>query len=362
MGHSPQWKSRQHGQLAVALLAESSLHVGTGHVVEALSIARIAWEKGIPVELWVNKDTPGRFLSAAPCRVNLIDDFSVSSLRHISRRSRRQECRVVVTNLRRISNSQIEILRENGQRVACVDELGNTKLNCDLVVNPSIVSRYHSYTSVILDFRLCAGPQYLPLAENYSRLGQRARSFSGDIGSVVIAMGGVDRSGATLNIAEHLLDWRPGIPKHIVVGANFMYRRELENFLSRANHPDFITHQDLPSLAQLLFEGDVGFTAGGNTLYELACVGTPALVLYEDPHEMEQGLEFQKKGFGICLGSGVEVTKSQIWGALAKLEKPELRAMFCRRGRSVVDGKGAERVLASLLALASYDSSFQTFP
>jgi|TARA_B100002003_G_scaffold250217_1_gene288831 spore coat polysaccharide biosynthesis predicted glycosyltransferase SpsG len=175
-------------------------------------------------------------------------------------------------------------------------------------------------------------------------------------------MGGVDRSGATLNIAEHLLDWRPGIPKHIVVGANFMYRRELENFLSRANHPDFITHQDLPSLAQLLFEGDVGFTAGGNTLYELACVGTPALVLYEDPHEMEQGLEFQKKGFGICLGSGVEVTKSQIWGALAKLEKPELRAMFCRRGRSVVDGKGAERVLASLLALASYDSSFQTFP
>jgi spore coat polysaccharide biosynthesis predicted glycosyltransferase SpsG len=110
----------------------------------------------------------------------------------------------------------------------------------------------------------------------------------------------------------------------------------------------------------LLFEGDVGFTAGGNTLYELACVGTPALVLYEDDHEMEQGIEFQRNGFGVCLGRGVGVTKSRIWRELDKLEEPDVRETWSRKGRSVVDGQGVERVLASLSALCSNDSAVQT--
>ena len=359
MAYLSNWKSLECEPL-VAMFAESSPQVGTGHVVEMLSIAHVAMGQGIPVELWVNRGTEGNLISESPCRVNVIDDFSVSSLRDVARGLTRHECGLVVTNFRRISNSQIETLGDNGRRVACIDELGNTRLDCDLVINPSIVSRYHNYPSDNPDFRLFTGPAYLPLADDYRELNQRPRSFSGGIGNVVVAMGGVDRCGSTLKIAESLRDWRPGITKHIVLGASFMYRSELENILSQTNHLDFVIYQDLRSLTMLLFEGDVGFTAGGNTLYELACVGTPALVLYEDDHEMEQGIEFQRNGFGVCLGRGVGVTKSRIWRELDKLEEPDVRETWSRKGRSVVDGKGVERVLASLSALCSNDSAVQT--
>lgn len=335
----------------VALLAEASPQIGTGHVVETFSIARTARRCGIPVKLWVNKGTPGKLLDLAPDRPEVTDDFSPKSLQQLAGGLWWRGCSVAVTSFRRITNQQVNALRQAGIGVACIDELGNVKLDCDVVINPSIVTKYHRYTSDNPRFRVWAGPQYMPLSEEYSELHQQPRSFTGDIRNIVIAMGGTDRSGATLRIVESLLNWRRDVTKHVVVGAGFVHMAELDSRLSAVEDVGFVVHRNLGSLANLLTLSDVGFTAGGNTLYELACLGTPAVVLFEDPHEREQSLAFQERGFGTCLGSGVKVTKNQIWAALDALESPEQRQSMCEAGRSLVDGKGTERILKSVLEI-----------
>jgi len=267
---------------------------------------------------------------------------------------------LAVTSFRQVTNLQIDVLRQEGIRVACIDELGNDELDCDLVINPSLVTEYHRYTSNNPRFRVCAGPQYIPLSEEYEVLYQQPRSITGDIQNIVIAMGGTDRSGATLRIVESLLEWRRDVTKHVVVGAGFVNITELESKLSTVESAGFVIHRNLRSLVDLLMLSDIGFTAGGNTLYELACVGTPAVILFEDPHERKQGLAFQERGFGICLGPGTDVTKEQIWSALDVLAPPKYRHTMCDVGRSLVDGRGAERILTLILELIGYDSPVQT--
>ena len=51
---------------------------------------------------------------------------------------------------------------------------------------------------------------------------------------------------------------------------------------------------------------DIVISAGGNTVFELACVGTPGFVLWEDSHEKIQGDVFEKEGVVINLGNGMK--------------------------------------------------------
>ncbi|MBI2321247.1 MAG: hypothetical protein HYU88_03930 [Chloroflexi bacterium] len=336
----------------IAVLAEASPTIGTGHVVEAVSIARAARRRNAEAELWVNHSTPTALLARAPCPVHVAEDFSCASLARIARTVRDHGCQRVLTSFRRVMDEQVAALRRGGMRVGCLDELGDLRLDCDLVINPALVPQHQRYVSGRANLRMCCGPAFMPLAEEYAALHRRARSFEGHIRRVVMAMGGVDRTGATLRLIEALTRWPRDATKHVVLGAGFAHRRALDEMLDRVGAGAFVLHERPASLGELLASCDVAFTAGGDTLYELACVGTPALVLFEDAHEHRQGQEFEARGFGRCVGAGSAATAEQILGALDELDDPQRRAAHSEAGRALVDGRGAARVIDALLDLA----------
>jgi len=340
----------------IKLLAESSIEIGTGHIVESINIARMAQQHGISVELWVNFETPAELLENLPCHVRIVESFSIDCLHQIIQHLDHQQPTAIITNFRQVTNAQIDILYGDDRQLVCIDEWGNAKINCDAVINPSIVTEYHNYTSSKPGFCLFSGPEYLALSEEYKVLNQQSRQFESNIKQIVVSMGGTDRSGATLRIIDSLFEWRRDVTKHIVIGAGFVLEAELKEKLNYK--PDrIVLHQNLPSLAKLLAVCDIGFTAGGNTLYELACVGTPAIVLFEDPHEEKQGRAFEENGFGMCLGPSISTQSSHIYTALNLLESPEKRQAYSRQGQLLVDGGGTERILTSVLALVDFDSS-----
>jgi spore coat polysaccharide biosynthesis predicted glycosyltransferase SpsG len=171
-------------------------------------------------------------------------------------------------------------------------------------------------------------------------------------------MGGVDRTGATIRLVAALLDVRLDMALHVVIGSGFAHRRELAAMGEASRTNRMTEHEHLSSLSNLLCQCDVGFTAGGNTLAELACVGTPALVAFEDPHERAQGEAFERRGFGCCLGPGVSVERTQIRDAIETFDDPAVRERHCVTGKALVDGKGAQRVLDIAATMLSRDSAF----
>jgi UDP-2,4-diacetamido-2,4,6-trideoxy-beta-L-altropyranose hydrolase len=335
----------------IALLAEASTLIGSGHIAENFHIAQAALRFGIRTRMWINRDVPPGLLEYAPIDVKLVDDFQPENLFRIASDSISVGCKLAITNFRRISNDQVHALQTNALKILCIDELGGSHLDCDIVVNPSIVSGYHHYTSDNPNFRVMTGPRYLAMSEEYERLNSTPKYIPEKIRSIIVTMGGTDRSGATLNIIRALDEFKEDTLVNVVIGGGFAHAGDLQEHIGSKPHPNVVVHSNLKSLGQFLFDSDIGFTAGGNTLAEMACVGTPALVLYEDPHEKDHGMAFQEKGFGVCIGRGADSPIEMILKALEDLSDRDRRDAFSRAGRELVDGKGAERILDAALEL-----------
>lgn len=341
----------------IALFAEAGPAIGTGHMIETLAVAGACHAAGIETLLVVNSETAEPLFARIRGERRVVPAFTPDSLQGIGEELVRAGVRLVVTNFAAIANAQVAALTGAGLRVVCVDERGGRRVSCDAVVNPSIVPLRHQYTSDRPGFRLYTGPSYMALVHEYAAWHARPRRFEGRIRSIVVSMGGVDRTGATLRIVESLGS-TSDLEVHIVAGAGFTRMEELRRVVEARDASRWHVHRDVASPAPLFAAGDVAFTAGGNTLYELACLGTPAIVLHEDDHEREQGLAFQERGFGVWGGAGAVVAAEALRALLDRFGDPAFRQAQSAAGRRLVDGAGARRICRILAESMTDDSTF----
>ncbi|MDP7196812.1 MAG: glycosyltransferase, partial [SAR202 cluster bacterium] len=133
--------------------------------------------------------------------------------------------------------------------------------------------------------------------------------------------------------------------KKVVVGPGFRNRRELEIINKKSKHK-FELIDGLKNISNLILEASVIFTAGGDTLYEAACIGTPAIVLWEDIHEKKQADWFTREGSAINLGQGTVVEGKKIEEITIRLQNnADKWIKMSNSGKRIIDGKGIERIV-----------------
>ena len=331
------------------ILAEASEKIGTGHVVESFQLCREALQRSLEVAFLVNAECPAELLRHSPMRPEIAQDFSAPEIvRTIGRLGGFAGC-VTLTNLRCVTNQQLAALASFSSRIGCIDEWGKRQIECDVVFNNTIVDRYHHYTSSKPNFRIFKGPTFMALGSEFQHLNQKTRHDRDSIRRVVMAMGGMDPNSVTCSLLESILPNHPEVEVDVVLGVGFKDFDRLNRIVSDEPGPRVRINQNLKSLASLLFEADVGFTIGGNTLCELACVGTPALTLYEDDHELDQAEAFERGGFGYCLGSVRSASSEKAIQGLLRMQDQGVRQRHSETGRRLVDGRGTERIIDILV-------------
>ncbi|MCY7455622.1 glycosyltransferase [Bacillus altitudinis] len=161
---------------------------------------------------------------------------------------------------------------------------------------------------------------------------------------VVISLGGSDPCGLLSKAVSALLQ-----TNHLdilaVAGKASHIKEQVE-----AEHIQFIQHTD--QLPVLLSEADVAIVAGGMTLYEVICIGVPSIVLSQVDHQAVTASMFAQKGACFHLGLGDLVEEKDLLQAVQKLSDSYfLRRSIHLNGRSLIDGKGIERVKNILIHL-----------
>ena len=329
----------------VAIITEAHSKIGTGHLVESLNLAHYLSKVGLDVALWVNEGAPGSltdnyFYASIHSYLRFADELD-----QILQKMQNKGVRVVLFDLRRINNDVLNTFNRYFKLV-CIDELGRRRLDCDAIINPLMVNEYHKYWAG--DGRpspaLFMGPAYFIISEGIARANKAERVFNNSIKTISVCMGGVDRTGATFRIIDVLAKWKDHVIKNIILGAGFESVREIREKLENLSGKNFCLFHGIDNIEDYYLASDVVFSAGGNTLYELACTGTPALVLYEDEHEKENGLAFAGMGFGYCLGPGISCEPELIWGHLDLFEPVEMRQRHSNTGKRLVDGEGNARI------------------
>lgn len=325
----------------IAVLTEADEKVASGHLKECIVLTEELWKIGYQATLWVNEDIPKTFLKGISieyfyyCRpIELCADDVISYLK-------KHMVQLLILNLRSVDNELILKIKEKcNVLILCIDEFGHRRLDCDIIVNPMIDERFGQYTGKCQQKYL--GNKYLILPTKYHEWNQKVKKINDKIREITISMGGVDINNTTIKIVNWLQEQNLGIVKvNVVLGGGYLYLDELKDAIRNNN---FIIFQNIDYLDELFFNSDVAFCAGGNTLHELACIGTSAVVIPTMPHEYRNGKIFEEKGFGTCYKDFDEFVLNMnrhFWDYFDK----KRRYLHMQSGKSCSDGGGYLRMI-----------------
>jgi len=158
-----------------------------------------------------------------------------------------------------------------------------------------------------------------------------------------------DLCGRTLEALD-ALDIRP-LEATIAIGSAAPHLAALRRRAEASRHRVEI-RQDARDMARLIADCDLAIGAGGVSLYERLAAGAPSITILAAENQRLGVDGVVQAGATLYLGAAVEASAARIGEAVARLDRaPEERARLARAGRSLIDGRGVERVAAALRAL-----------
>lgn len=99
-----------------------------------------------------------------------------------------------------------------------------------------------------------------------------------------------------------------------------------------------------------LTKADIVITSGGQTLYEMACLGVPGIVISETLYDLEDTMAWARKGSIIYAGKWKNKNiMKKILESIDKIKKKDIRQNLSANGQNTIDGKGGERLVKKIL-------------
>ncbi len=141
-------------------------------------------------------------------------------------------------------------------------------------------------------------------------------------------------------------------------GADAGAMREVMASILRVAYPDVLldvadSPRNAEAIRDAMLAADVAVTAAGQTLYELAASGTPAVAVCVADNQIPQARELEHAGVLQLAGVwGDPEVPARVVRLLEVLWGPRERAAMAAAGRRLVDGAGARRVALTCVAAA----------
>jgi spore coat polysaccharide biosynthesis predicted glycosyltransferase SpsG len=243
----------------------------------------------------------------------------------------------------------LEKLRECGLFVCAIKDDAPYSFPCHMVVNGDADAEGLDYESSSGDTVFLLGPKYSLLRQEFWQLPEAAAPEA--VQNVLVTMGGADPFHLTAELLN-LLDTLPGsFSVSAIIGPFFSEVKKIEDAV-RASRRKMTLYRSPDSVCGMMMEADLAISAGGQTLYELACAGCPTVALRIAANQDGQLGVFERAGFLKVAGPGdgnrtVERVRTLVTDLLFN---PRARAEMGRAGREMVDGRGGLRVAKEILS------------
>lgn len=379
----------------VVIRADANSKIGMGHVMRCLSVADALLKRGeevlfvtaddTPVPLLTKKGIPYRVLHTnyADMEAELPELWEV--LRELPQGAESPDATLAQKNTSILVDSYYvteKYLAALKKRITTIymDDIYAFSYPVDMLINYNIYGEEMGYEkdAAFADTKLLLGTEYVPLREEFSagagyaqsrkellaetenvtpaedRLHQTAEQGRTADGGILITTGGSD----SFNLAGQLLmeamkyDALKEKEYHVVSGSLNPHIGELQALAQK--HENIHIHCNVTNMAELMAESKVALSAGGSTLYELCAMGVPVIAFSFAENQERLVQTFVKRGIAQYGGNyrtdGNKMIQNTIAGLETLLEDKNLRSEYRKKARTLVDGKGAERIAEALLS------------
>ena len=332
--------------------ADASLAIGTGHVMRCLALAQ-AWRDAGGHAIFMMADaTPaveerlrneGLEVARAAVRVG-----SAADAEETAQLANKHGASWVVVDGYEFGAEYQASLKSRGLKVLFIDDNGHAgHYSADLVLNQNAHAREAFYLSRDASTRLLLGPRFAMLRREFTSWRGWNREIPAVARRVLVTMGGSDPDNVTERVVRAILA-EPSLKATVVVGGSNPHLPKLRELVTGAQR-DVQLVENVTNMPELMANSDLAVSGAGTTSLEMCFLGLPALLIVLADNQRPAAEELNRRGAAINLGEGAEIRPSTLSPCLTRLVSSQgTREAMSERGRELVDGHGAERVVRAL--------------
>ena len=354
-----------------AFRVDASAEIGTGHFGRCFTLAQKIRQTGHYV-LFICRHIPAHLIGLirnAECEIVILDgeedarssgDLYHSSWLGVSQELDASQC---IRELKHLGasldwlivdhysldtrwESKLKVYAKN---LCVIDDLADRQHNCNLLIDQNFYKNPNlRYSNLVpKNCQLILGPEFALLRDEFKNLKKTIKNHDGSLKNIVIFFGGSDLdnfTGVTVAALGELgLD---GITVDVVVGK---LHPEIKKIQERCEELKYILHVQTESIGTIFLSADLCIGGGGVTTWERCCLGLPSLIISIAMNQIQIAKDLDLVQGCIYLGDASSVTKEIIQDNIKVLiNKPNQLKVISKKGYSLVDGLGADKVLSIL--------------
>lgn len=358
--------------MKIVFRVDSSSSIGSGHIIRCLTLAHALSRGGTEIN-FICRELPGHGIALIIANgFNVIplpySKHDAEATEHLSLYQRwlgttqENELAAINTVLKGLNGSIDWLIvdhyaldwqwekqfKSGAQRLMVIDDLANRQHDCDLLLDQNFYSN-PSLRYAKLAPKNCIqllGPHYALLRDEFVQERKNAK-VRDKLDKVLIFFGAVDLTNETKKAILACLEISNIKHIKVIVGYANPYKEEIEslcNFYSRLSY-----YCNIQNMAELMVGVDLAIGAGGSTTWERCCMGLPTMVIPIAENQIESANTLNSAG----IIKKIDDLKEQDLVTYLQFLIANLSALTAMSEKcfDIVDGKGAERVVAAMLTM-----------
>ncbi|HIG08441.1 MAG TPA: acylneuraminate cytidylyltransferase [Alphaproteobacteria bacterium] len=196
-------------------------------------------------------------------------------------------------------------LKKQNYKVVNFEDLGTGCEEADIVIN-AIYPEKHCLPNHYF------GHDYFILRDEF--ILSELKDVKQDVKNILITFGGVDPNNYTEKVIRTINKYCSENNIKVTVIAGFGY----EKYDTIDEYSNVTIKQNISNISDYMLKADLIFTSAGRTVYEVASIGTPAIVMGQNKREMTHFFASSEFGFS-NLGLGYEVEDNDLFTEFIRL-------------------------------------------
>lgn len=356
----------------IAFRTDSSLQIGSGHVMRCLTLADELRQRGADV-LFACREHPGNMIPLIEAKgypvirlaqteaeyAEAPEDLAHAAWLGVAWQRDAAETITAVRDAQpqwliidhyALDRRWEQLLRPHVEKIMAIDDLADRSHDCDLLLDQNLYegmeTRYD--TLVPKSCHKLLGPKYALLRPEFAAARKNLRKRDGQVKRVLVFFGGVDPTNETQKALQALRGINDRqFDVDVVVGGGNTRKKQIQSFC--VANQGFHYHYQVNNMAELMTAADVAIGAGGATTWERCALGLPSFVTVLAENQQELAETGARQGLFFYLGKSATASSENILNAIKVFtSSPENMLSYSIHGLATVDAKGTQRVAGIL--------------
>lgn len=326
--------------LKVYIIAEGSAEIGFGHLSRCTSLYQGFLEKGIsPIFIINGDDTIKQLISN---KKSILFDWVKESDKLFDEINGAD---IAIIDSYLANRSLYEKISQIVKIPIFIDDNLRLDYPLGIIINGSVFAKKLNYPDK-QGMTYLLGSEYLMLKKEFWNV--PAKNINKDLKKIMITFGGEDIRNLTPGILEKLINSFPNINKRVIIGRGFQNLKEIEKLIDK--NCELIFYPATDEMINIMMESDIAISAGGQTLYELASIGVPAISVAVVENQQINAKTCAELGFNYYAGWWEDKKiYEKISNYVLKLKNMEIRKEMIELGQKFIKPDGTREIIDFLI-------------